>query len=188
MNELIEKFLHRNLNAEEAAQFIEMLNNKASLEDVYTNLLLKESFSDSSENDFRQILDEITYEYPYQESASKELLIPSFIPIKDYEENLGGVTRTSDIQILKPIYEGNYIEYLPFRLKKSVPQTLLLIVENNDYDELIRKEIPPDTIAFNIDLPPEKGFLPGRYYWKLASERHQFSAMSMFFIGKGLIS
>ncbi len=188
MTELMDKFLNQALTAEETAQFLELLKNKTWLEKAYTEVLLQEAFAESKDNAFRQILDEITYEYPYRQLESKKPFIDAFIPVKYYEENLEGITRTSEIQVLQPILEANYTHYLPFRLENSLPQNLILIVENNDYDELLRQKIPAKSIAFYIDLPTEKGFGPGRYYWKLASERHQVSAMGVFFIGKDLMS
>lgn len=186
MKKMIDKFLAQQLSIEEIEQFNELLQNQEWVEDTYSLLLLKESLLDTKDNDFRKLMDEITFEYEHKDKFSEDFIKETFASIPDYEENLEGITRTSEIKVIKPILEGNYIRHLPFRLEKATPKPLLLIIENNDYDELIRQEVPPSSIAFDIDLAPQKGFKPGRYYWKLASKRHQVSAMGVFFIGKGL--
>ncbi len=188
MKELMDKFLNGQLNVDEIEQFDQLLRNEEWVGNAYSLLLIKEALSNSKDNDFRHLMDEITFEYKHKEETSKEILEEAFAAIQDYEENLEGITRASEMKILKPLPEGNYIYHLPFELEKANLKPLLLIIENNDYDELLRQEIPALSIAFDIDLPPEKGFKPGRYYWKLSSKRHQLSAMGVFFIGKGLVN
>ena len=188
MKDLIFKFLNRRLSSKEKKRFDLMLSSDAEwAEDVYSQLLLKEALSENEDNDFRRILSEVAYEYQYKEVYDKNFLQTAFAPIKEYEENLKGVTRAGEVQVFKPKFQENCTDRLHFQLEKEIPLPLLLIIENNDYDELFRKEIPARSIAFDINLPLQKGFTPGRYYWKLASKRHQIFVMGVFFIGKGLM-
>ncbi len=187
MNDLIEKYLNQQLTTKERQEFTLLLNDQDSVEDIYKELLIKKAFTEDKDNTFRQLMEEITYEYKIEKQFSKDALVENFAPLEDYELNLEGITRASEFQVFQPIFEGNYTHCLPFRLERGIFSPFLLIVENNDYDELICQEIPPYSIAFDIDLPPEKGFQPGRYYWKLTTKRHQVSAMGVFFIGKDLL-
>lgn len=187
MKNFMDKFLSGQLSAEEIEQFNELLQNEEWVENTYSQLLIKEALTNNKDNDFRNLLDEITFEYKHKRASSQDDFEEAFEALQDYEENLEGITRASEIKVLKPKPKGNYIHHLPFELEKAIPKALVLIIENNDYDELLKQEIPALSIAFDIDLPPEKGFKPGRYYWKLTSKRHQVSAMGVFFIGKGLM-
>jgi len=187
MNDLIEKYLNQQLTPKEFQQFASLLKNQENIEDIYKELLIKKAFAEDKDNDFRHLMDEISYEYQYEKKITPESIENAFASVEEYEEDIEGITRGGELSLKKPILEGNYIHHLPFRLERAIASSLLLIIENNDFDELIRQEISVNSIAFDIDLAPEKGFKPGRYYWKLSSNRHQISAMGIFFIGKGLM-
>ncbi|MEZ4885357.1 MAG: hypothetical protein R3E32_11565 [Chitinophagales bacterium] len=187
MNELFDKFLNEKLNEADRKEFETLLKNPEFLETTYFNLLLKQSFLEDDSLHFLKILKEVEQLYYYQETYTLEELIAYFAPIQEYEQNLSAISRSSDVQIIRPENFINCVKDLQFEWKTPSTIPLLLIIENNEYDVLLRKEIPPQTLSFGIQLSAQKGFKPGRYYWKLASKRHQVSALGVFFIGKDLM-
>ncbi len=188
MNELSDKFLNDELNENELNQFNELLKTPDFLEKTYLNLLLKQSFEINEEVQFLHILKEVEQIHHYQQTYTLEELLAYFTPIQEYEEILSTITRASELQIIHPKNHINCVNHLYFEWKDFNNMPLILIIENNEYDVIIRQEIPPQTLSFSLNLSTPKGFKPGRYYWKLASRRHEISLMGVFFIGKGLMN
>lgn len=188
MDNLIDKFINGNLNESEKIQLEELLTNIDFAEQTYLNLILKQSFQKDDNSEFLDILKEVEQIHYSQQTYTLEELLSFFSPIEEYEENLSAVARASDMNIVHPKNHVNCVDNLYFELNPPNQVPLLLIIENNEYDVLIRKEIPAHQHSFTIPLSLKKGFKVGRYYWKLASKRHEFSLMGVFFIGKDLMS
>ncbi len=186
-NELADKFLNDQLNEQERTQFDELLKNPDFMESTYLSVLLKQSFKKNDDLQFLRTLKEVEQTFYYQQSYTLEELLACFSPVQEYEDNLSTVSRASDVEILHPKNHINCVDNLYFEWSKPNHIPLLLIIENNEYDVLIRKEIPIQTLSFSINLDFKKGFKPGRYYWKLTSKRHEISAIGAFFIAKDLL-
>ncbi|MFK7904891.1 MAG: hypothetical protein AB8B69_07195 [Chitinophagales bacterium] len=187
MNEFSDKFLNDELNDADRKKLDSLFENTEFMETTYLNLLLKKSFEEEDNLQFLRTLKEVEQIHYYEQTYSLEELLAFFAPVQEYEENLLTISRASDVEVLHPKNYINCTDNLQFEWKSPNEVSLLLIVENNEYDVLIRKEIPSQTLSFGLQLSFQKGFKPGRYYWKLASKRHQVSAMGVFFIGKGLM-
>lgn len=187
MKHLIEKFFAKQLTPKEAAILLEMLQNDTIAEELYTTAMIKEIFAKNEENTFRGILKEIEYEEKHRLDFSNEEIDSFFAPIEEYEDNLEGISRASTIHLLQPQNHINCTDSLLFELKKPFPNSIVLLIENNDFDELYQTEIPPNLSIFEINLSSSNGFKPGRFYWKIISTQQQLMAMGVFFIGKGLM-
>ena len=187
MNELADKFLNDSLNENERKQFEELLKNPQFVEAAYLNILLKQSFRKNDGLQFLRVLKEVEQIHYYERTYTLEELLAFFTPIEEYEKPLSTITRTGELQLLHPQNHINCVDSLYFEWESPLLKPILLIIENNEYDVLIRREIPAQTISISIPLSPQKGFKAGRYYWKTASTRHQVDAVGVFFIGKDLM-
>lgn len=189
MNELSDKFLNDPLNEQERKQFEELMKKPQFVEAIYLNLILKQSFEKNNNGlQFLKVLKEVEQIHHYEQTYTLEELLDFFTPIEEYEKPIAAITRAGESELLHPQNHINCVDSLYFEWKTPLLKPILLIIENNEYDVLIRREIPSQTISFSVHLSPEKGFKAGRYYWKTASQRHQVDAVGVFFIGKDLIN
>lgn len=109
-----------------------------------------------------------------------------FAPVQNYEKLLQQTAfRAVSFKVLQP---RNSIEcsglQLSFRLNKPV-DNLLLLIEDNEFNELIEQEFEEAVDVFQISLSPTD-FHPGRYYWKLSDDNQ--TIVGVFFIQKNLMS
>ena len=187
MNELIEKFFVQQLTPQEAITLLKMLQKEDISEELYLTAMIRDAFSSNSDNEFRGILKEIEYEEQNRHSLTQEQLQNCFTPINEYENNLEGTTRGSQLQIIAPKNNINCIDSLYFEWNSAHSYPLMLVIENNDYDELLRLEVPARINVFEVSLSNSNKFSPGRFYWKLTAKQQELLAMGVFFIGKGLV-
>ena len=187
LNELLEKLITHQLTDTERNSLLKNLQNEDLAEQAYILFTLKESLAKNDDNAFRKILREVEYEEQHRSTTSITDLQPHFSPVEEYESNLEGITRGVEVSVIAPKPYVNCIDSLQFELEFSQPHALLLLIENNDYDELTRAEVPARMSIFEISLSDPEKFHPGRYYWKLIDFQQQLVAMGVFFIGKGLM-
>ncbi len=77
---------------------------------------------------------------------------------------------------------------LSFHLSESVNSALLLLVYNNQQISVLKQEIAPNELLFELDVT----LSPGRYYWKLTptdrdSRRQLGVATGVFFVNASLM-
>ena len=87
MNDLINKFLTNQLTAKEAATLLELPQDTTISEEFHTTAMIRDIFTKSEENTFRDILTEIEFEEKNRPHFSKEVLQSYFVPIEEYENN-----------------------------------------------------------------------------------------------------
>ncbi len=106
----------------------------------------------------------------YQRTYTLEELLQSFKIANAYEENLvlRNVGADPKIEVLHPAHEHPCEDnQLTFQLKNAVEIPLLLIIETNNEEEILQKNIEANTATFDIEL----SILPtGRYYWLLKAD------------------
>lgn len=181
---LYEKFLQKKLHNTEKQLFAKLLRSKESEKELSTYQLTKNILSQNSENEFRDLLSEIEYEYEYKSKFNEEELQRMFAPLEEYERSLNNENSASDIHVVFPKNGINCIHCLQLELNTITPYQMVVSIYSNKNEELLTLIIPDNIIYFDIALKPITSFLPGRYYWKLFTEA---PSVGMFFIGKGLI-
>jgi len=182
---LYEKFLQKKLLNTEKQLFAKLLRSKKSEKELSTYQLTKNILSQNSENEFRDLLSEIEYEYEYKSKLNEEELQKMFAPLDKYEKSLDRKKNTNDIYAISPKNGINCIHCLQLELNTIAPYKMVISIYSNKDEELLTLIIPNNIIYFDVPLKLGKPFLPGRYYWKLFTES---PSVGMFFIGKGLIN
>ncbi|MFK7906125.1 MAG: hypothetical protein AB8B69_13420 [Chitinophagales bacterium] len=181
---LYEKFLQKKLLNTEKQLFAKLLRSKESEKELSAYQLAKSILSQNPDNEFRNILREIEYEYEYKSKFSADELQKMFAPSEKYEKSLNEKNKANKIYVVSPKNGTNSIHYLQLELNAIVPYQMVISIYSNKDEELLTLIIPSDIIYFDIPLKLSKSFLPGRYYWKLFTEK---PSVGMFFIGKGLL-
>ncbi len=181
---LYEKFLQKKLLNTEKQLFAKLLRSKESEKELSAYQLTKKILSQNSENEFRDLLSEIEYEYEYKSKFSKGELQKMFAPLEKYERNLNKNNKANDIYVVSPQNGTNNTHFLQLELNTITSYQMVISIYSNENEELLTLIIPSNIIYFDIPLKLRKSFLPGRYYWKLFTEK---PSVGMFFIGKGLI-
>lgn len=181
---LFEKFLQKTLNSEEKQLFAKLLHSEDSQKELYTYQLMKDTVTINADNQFRNLLNEIAFEYEYKSKFSHAELQQMFRPLDKYEKYLDYSTSNSTLGVKNPINGLNYNSCLHFELSTFISHQMLFKLYNNQDQEIFQQLIPPKIIYFDVPLSTQ--FFPGRYYWKLQADMLKSSIWGMFFIGKDL--
>lgn len=182
---LFEKFLQKTLNYQEKQLFAKLLHSKESQKELSTYQLAKEVITSNAENRFRNLLDEIAFEYEYKSKLSMGELQELFKPSDKYEKYLSQQDEMTNIYVRNPQNGSNQSSELQFELSTFMSHQMLLRLFNNRNQQVFQQLIPPKIIYF--DVPLNHQFLPGRYYWTLNVERQKPPIVGMFYVGKDLV-
>lgn len=110
-------------------------------------------------------------------------LITMFQPAPQYAGMLAQASRSDSIEVTKPVNSYACTKaQLDFKLAKAPKNSLQLSIENNQQQTLSTQTIEASTTQFSVPL---NNFLPGRYYWKLTSDKDM--VICEFFVQKDLM-
>ncbi len=183
MKKRLEKFLSQYDSVSNEETFAEWIEKENIIEKLYLTAMLEELYADTDDNKFVNLLKEIELEVVYQPEYSST----SFTPNEDYELQLHQYQMSvNSFVIIQPQNYINCTDYLHFKLAKSILHPIRVTIENNQQEQLLQLNFPPNLALFDIKLSNIPQLIPARYYWKIMTYSHQLLAMGVFFVGKGL--
>ena len=104
-----------------------------------------------------------------------------FLPVPNYEAALLQASRSTAAGLIAP-ENGLDVELdgdLIFGFEKPLAKKHSFTIENNQQEIVTQRTLEKGSKQFVISL---KGFVPGRYYWKLMGDRE--TVIGMFFVGR----
>lgn len=191
--ELIEKYVNKQLTADELAVFERIIGNCELSSLALDGALL---FSDDHELlksnltlDFTDnFINEIVESKPQPKTYTYQQLIQMFSPVKHYDPVIQQVKRSSAGLAAKLITVENSNndsadKFLKFKFANNVEFGCFISIENNKEQEVKNYTLKTARTTFMV---PTSNLKPGCYYWKLRDGSNKFH-IGKFYVSKKLM-